>query len=217
MRAVAPEHIPAGVGIKWNGPGNDRFIDALHFQGGIFEINHQLPRDVETMTLLRTVGVTAKAVAQAAELNIASISKRTETVCRAFGVERRPKHPTMPALVGRLCLPGSVLRQTRPISIENEPDSICLKILGSLGEGNDWAEAAALMQKTTKSIAWHVSQNYCPEFTQNQGLRVAPMLLHAYGSGLLSPEDVVSRQEGVYPHLPVTRGAYYSSWITRPT
>lgn len=216
MREIAPEHIPVGVDIEWSGPANDRVVDMLQFQGGAFEVNHQLPDEVETIAVLHASGVTATAIAQSAELSLGNVSRRIDAVGKTFGLAKRPKHPTMPALVGRLCLPGSILECVDPIPVTHEPDTTCLETLRHLGEGNDWAETAAIMGKTARSLAWHLRQNYYPMSTKKQGLNVSSMLLYAYGSDLFLPEAIVRQQPGDYPSLPLERLAFYDHRAMRP-
>lgn len=216
MREVSAEHIPTGVDIEWSGPANDRVIDAIQFYGGAFDVNHQLPGEAETITLLRAVGVGPQTVAAAAELDIWSTANRVRGVGKAFGLEWQPGYPTLPALVGRLCPPNSILQCTAPVPIDREPSTIYLETLGHLAGGHRWEEIAATANQTVRTLKRHLSANYCSEFISAQGVSVAPMLLHAYGADLLVPEMVVRKQAAHYPSLPLNKTAFYASRAMLP-
>lgn len=216
MRELAAEHIPNGVEIEWSGPANDRIVDTIQFHGGTFNIDHQLPSEVENVVLLRTVGVRGIVVACAAELDEGSVTRQVRGVGKAFGMEWRPNYPMPQSLVARLCMRNSILQCSDPVPIQDEPNTKCLTILKHLAEGNTWKETAAIMNNAADNLKYYLKTNYCPEFVSKQGINIAPLLLHTYGADLLVPEMVVRQQAGFYPNLPLTTSAFFASRAMRP-
>lgn len=196
-----PSEVAPGVAVQWNTAGEDKVIDTLYFHGGIFGIDHQLPPVVETATILGAAGLGRKVIGNL--IGRATIDQLTEHAYNAFNVPRSSgsQYSVMRSLIGRLCLPGSILKNLKPAPLEDEPDSLALQILSSLGEGRGWDEVRAIHDLPNHYLWRHMPRRY--NTFAHKKLNPEALILHGISAGALDPAAIVKKQGTSVPEFPL--------------
>lgn len=186
---VPNEALLPGIRLEW-APEEQVRIDAIHFWGGKFDVNHGvLSPPLETAAILKITGAKREVICDTVEWG-KKPSSLAGAICDEVGVPPTIGRSTrFNQVVGKLCTSGSTLQLDTKISLEQEPDTLYCHTLAMLAGGATWHDAA---EAFGFSRDWKLTQRVrdaAEGWLQKGDLRIPYLLLHAFGAGILRHED----------------------------
>jgi hypothetical protein len=205
---------PEPITVHWDTGPQVPVIERIEFHDGVFTVDHQLPPKAEATLILRAVGLTLEELTGVIDHYKDTPRRLSTPAQQLLGIEPEQGIEAMLPTVGRLCYPGGILRLTKQIEHVIAPRYATEAGLAYLAAGNKRADMKDKLGVRPAAIRHHIG-TYAEQIGVPPGVGTSPVLLYAFGAGLLDPRTSVHEQPWPAPSLPVDVNDPRYAWLVR--